>query len=142
MAVNVMDPNTYMQFMFAGKADQLAWDSMGKTGMNVPVNISINSFYSKDMMNNGLVVDPTYDALVDKFNSAPTMDEAKQVLIQADQYVLQQHFAISACPTVNFTVWQPYLAGYSGEAAGGGGGSPATVARLWIDQNLKKTMGR
>ena len=73
---------------------------------------------------------------------AGTIEEAKELCIKADQYVLQNHWGVVVCPTIKFTVWQPYVKGYGGADIGANWIREWTLPRLWIDQELKESMGR
>jgi len=141
MEINLMDDAAYNGFVVAGKQDQMDWDSMGKSGAIINVVMIIGLYRLGEHANFAKVDDTNYNSLVENFFSATTLDEAKQVSKQIDQYQLEQHWAVSACPTVTFNIWQPYLKGYGGEALGAWT-QGLLFARLWVDQDVKKSLVR
>ena len=57
----------------------------------------------------------------------------------ADKYTVEKHWSIHVFPLSDFTVFQPYIKGYSGEYMQKEYGY---YARFWIDKELKKSMGQ
>ena len=83
--------------------------------------------------------------IIDAFNSTGDVDVAKDLLGQVDQMALENHWNWNVFPIYRYTIYQPYIKGYSGEGAGFG--VPGTnaegfLARFWIDSELKASMGR
>jgi peptide/nickel transport system substrate-binding protein len=132
MEIRVMEDAAWESFLSAGKQDQMVGNV---AAMPAPPSITITGFYSKDPRNWAKTNDPTYDAIVDKYNAAATMVEASQLRVEADKYTIEQHWGIIVCPYVMYDVWQPYLKGYSGETISWGQSS--YWARFWIDQTSK-----
>lgn len=130
MDIKLMDDLALMPFATGRKHDQmLAFSSFAG---HIP-NISISSFRTDEARNWGNVKDPAYDAMVDKFSAAPTLDQAKKLAIEADKYYLENKFSVDLFPIVTFSAYQPYLKGYSGESFGMWN-IPYYWARLWIDK--------
>jgi hypothetical protein len=93
------------------------------------------------------VNDPVFEAFYGQAMAATNMDEIKKVVKDANLYVAQQHFAISLLQPKIFTMYQPWLKGYNGQNnALTGDKCPRFLysygARFWIDQNLKKSLGK
>jgi hypothetical protein len=68
----------------------------------------------------------------------------KQVLIDENTYIAQQHYAISL-PTVNqYAFCQPWLKGYNGQSQSVTAEANAPflcyfyASRFWIDQSMEK----
>jgi|WetSurMetagenome_2_1015567.scaffolds.fasta_scaffold00622_8 peptide/nickel transport system substrate-binding protein len=134
MEIRAMDMPAWINLAMMRKADQLNWDPMGKSGAVVNLSTIIGLYTPTDHANFNGVNDETYNGMVQKFRSAASWDEAKQLSRQIDQYVLEQHWDVSACPSCSFTIWQPYLGGYSGEAIGLGGLDNSIWSRLWVNK--------
>ena len=114
----------------------------GATTSNLQLTLVVHMFYSGDLMlNKSAIKSPEYDALYDKFSNAATEDEATNIIKSMDKLGLEQHWQIQVCPIVSYNIYQPYLMGYSGEYINGFQlGTLFYYNRMWIDQNLKKTM--
>jgi peptide/nickel transport system substrate-binding protein len=145
MEINAMDFTTFRSYVVAKKHDQMAYSSMHQTATTRPPHNTIYARYSKEKeLNLTMNNDPGYDAIVQKFETA--VDEAAyaQATQEADRYAIEKHWALYTFPIVTYNIWQPWLKGYSGEEATGGGGVGYAVvwARLWIDQAMKQSMGR
>jgi peptide/nickel transport system substrate-binding protein len=130
MEIRPMEQAAYNAFVVTGKHDQLSWTPMGKTGSIINVALIVGLYKLGDHANGGKVDDPAYNAMLNEFYSAATLDEAKAVSRKMDQWSIEQHWHVSACPTASFNAWQPSLNGYGGEALGAwtqGG----LFSRLW-----------
>ena len=94
------------------------------------------------------VNDPTYNAFYTNAVAATTVAQIQQILQNCNEYVAEQHFCISLLTPVVYTLYQPWLEGYSGQASalGGSGGGPQYLgfyaARFWINQSLKNSTGQ
>ena len=94
------------------------------------------------------VSDPIIDAFYIKALDATKEDEVKQIMRDMNERVARQHFAISLLQSASYCLHQPWLKGYHGQIhsvwMGMGGPSRLSLygARCWIDQDLKKSMGR
>jgi len=136
LEIKTMEFPAWIALAMEGKFDQMTMaQHCGMTG--TPMN-NLGSYVTGNRFNHGLINDPEYNELYEKINSATNIDDAKKLVIEADQYALKQHYKIHTCPHVASCLWQPWLKGYSGEYIAG----PAHYyARMWVDQKLKKTMG-
>jgi peptide/nickel transport system substrate-binding protein len=140
MEIKTVDVSSYFQYIAMLKHDQMA------TAGTAPSNPQklIQNYFSKTKGGGNFcnVNDEDYDALVYKFNNATTMDEAAKCVQQADKYVLEKHWHVVTVPKPTFIVCQPYLKGYSGEVIQESWNDWFHLTRIWIDQDLKKSMGR
>jgi hypothetical protein len=75
-----------------------------------------------------------------RFDAATDLNEAKQISREADLYLLEQHWAIQTFPIVATLVSQPYIKGYLGEQVMTDWHS-FMPSRLWVDQEMKESMG-
>ena len=114
------------------------WAAIGGASGSTPGD-AIQSFYSQKferLGGGGGAIDAGYDAIVERFIAATTLEEAAAVLTEADLYWLEQHWAV-----ITFTAWshqfsQPWIFGYQGERFWG----PATwayIAGCWVDPAIK-----
>jgi hypothetical protein len=77
--------------------------------------------------------DAHYDELVSRFDAATGLEDAKQISVEADRYLLEQHWAIQVCPYDFMLPYQPYIKGYLGESVLTDWHS-FIPARVWIDR--------
>jgi peptide/nickel transport system substrate-binding protein len=139
MDIRAMEGYACQAFCQAGKHDQMVF-THGTSMHFGPVESTRYRRSTNTRDNYTFNNDPHYDALVEQLDTATTLDEAKQISFEANLYLLEQHWAVQTFPTAKVTVWQSYLKGYLGENLNPP--YPAFVpTRLWIDQELKKSMG-
>ena len=82
------------------------------------------------------------DAKVDAFDAATTPEEQKRLAREADMYLIEQQWYIWGPKVPVFNASQPWIKGYNGEQNHLGPNERwDMLARLWIDQDLKKEMG-
>ena len=91
------------------------------------------------------VSDPVYDTFFPRAKTAASPKETRKIFREANEYVARQHFAISLLPKpLRYSLCQPWLKGYNAQF-GSTGWSPPNLsfymARFWVDQKLKKSMG-
>jgi peptide/nickel transport system substrate-binding protein len=148
MDIRPMDDASWTAFVqISHKQDQLAERPTGLLGNGSEPIRQLTRFTTNYSVNYIMVSDPVYDAFYPKVMAATTRDEAKQVLVSANQYVVRQHWMISLLQPNYFGLYQPWLKGYNGQfgAITGSTAGPNLVgfypARFWIDQNLKKSTG-
>ena len=86
-------------------------------------------------------MNPEYEALYEAAVAATTIEEQQRAVKAANMYIVANHWNIWGTKVPAFNAAQPWLKGYNGESELGGVGRVTYVARLWIDQDLKKQMG-
>jgi len=149
MDIRALDPTSWLSFVVTGhKQDALAARNQGMIGLNYEPDVQIYRFNTGYRINYTIVSDPNYDALVTQSLSASTSDQYKAVMQKVNQLVAQQHYVISISHPELFTVYQPWLKGFSGqsEALDLTGSNTALWffqfgARFWIDSKLKASLG-
>jgi len=92
------------------------------------------------------VSDPVFDTYYPKAMAATTTDGMKQILIDANKYVAQQHFVISLMLPMNEVLYQPWIYGYNGQAVRSPGNGTTFQHQLLrgaiLDgSKLKKSLG-
>ena len=81
------------------------------------------------------VNDPAYDAMYEAVRDATSAEEQMTLSRETSLYIAEQHWNIWGAMAPQFSVVQPWIVGYNGEAA-------MTVdARIWIDSELKEAKG-
>lgn len=112
MKINVMDPATFAPFAISGKQDAMTFSA--KTGVTFEPWVSLD-YRSRIPTNYSFNKDATYDAMILSFQTAPNMNDLKQLVIKADMYALAKHWGVQVCPAATYTIYEPNLKGYSGE---------------------------
>jgi peptide/nickel transport system substrate-binding protein len=131
MEIRTMEPGATGAYVVAMKHDQMYY--VGQTGNIWPPNIiSVFRHSKKSTANYSGNNDPAFDAMVDKVTLALTEDEATKFMRDMEAYLLKQHWDIYTMPLKTYTLWQPYLKGYSGEVLIHDQGR--IWARLWVDK--------
>ena len=149
MEIRTMDSASWVSFVMTNhKNDQLAQrgaasNSLG--GAYEPLR-QLSRFQTGYSTNYLMVSDPVFDAFGPKAQAATSIDEVKQVLRDANERVARQHYSISICQPNLINLCQPWFKGYNGQYGLVGAASPGLFmyfyqSRLWIDQNLKKSLG-
>lgn len=137
MEIRTLDQASFSSYCQAGKHDQMVYYI---SNLTMPPNAVVAWLDSRTVPTNYTKNnDPAYDTINDRFNAARDADEAKRLATEADRYALEQHWVIPTVPAVNYNIYQPYLKGYSGEYLDWN--AWFEYVRLWVDQDLKKSMG-
>ena len=85
--------------------------------------------------------DPRMDALVAAMQNPTTLEEWQSYYRQADEIAIREHWGLIKSNAPKFSLSQPWVEGYSGEFGMGWGERNTFMARLWIDSELKESMG-
>ncbi len=84
--------------------------------------------------------DPVFDEMMVKLDATINLEEQMKLSRETDLYTIKQQWTVNLVPTVTYNVYQPWVKRYKGilltERYG------PIFARLWIDQALKKSLGR
>jgi len=137
MDINVVDLVSFNRLQTDHKYDQgICTMPIGQ--VSAP-NRFLTTYQSGTVTNIALTNDPKYDALVTAFFAATDVKQEEALTQQADLYSLSNFFCVQGLATVTYVIYQPWLKGYSGEAFSYW--SKFSMAHLWIDQGLKKSMG-
>ena len=149
MDIRVMDSASFSSFVVSNhKQDALADRAVGSGALGLqyyPLR-QITRFETGYPTNTVMVNDPVYNAFCNSAVAATSTADLQKIMIDANQYVAQQHFVVSLLQQMQFCLYQPWLKGYNGQRnALSGSSGPQLLffygARFWIDQNLKKSMG-
>ena len=80
--------------------------------------------------------DPVYEEIRNKFWVAPSEDEARKWIIEADKYSVERHPGVFVVRDPGYIAWHPYIKGYSGETRFWS--YHVYLSRMWVDNALKK----
>ena len=105
------------------------WNPIGQLSHNL----------STSAWNGPLTQDLVYDAMVQAVVDATTIEEQQRLSREASMYITSNHWMLWGPRASTFAVTQPWVTGFNGEAPFNG---LNIYARLWIDSELKKQMGR
>ena len=146
MDIRTMDTASWTTFVVAKKQqDQMAYrEGSGTLGnINAPIRL-----VQRDMTgfqgNFSHVSDPVFDTFYPQALAATSIDQVHQVVTDANMRVAQQHFVISLVQPKTFGFTQPWFKGYTGQYGAETSGSAYLglyLARFWIDENIKKSLG-
>jgi peptide/nickel transport system substrate-binding protein len=138
MTIDVMEPTVFNSYTRASKAP-MSWQNDVYVPSVPPVNaISFrspyHSFYTRHHID-----DPVYNDIYFKMSSSLDMEEQKQLGREADLYVISKHWTVTLLPRFSYTLIWPWVKGYNGEITQHSRG--VVYSRLWIDEELQKSMG-
>ncbi|MDE0234336.1 MAG: ABC transporter substrate-binding protein, partial [bacterium] len=122
------------------------WDMMlaimADTGSWLPWN-AMAQYKTGATGNSANVNDPTYDAMLAAAEEVSTEEEQLLLVKELNMYAIERHWTVFAGTVIPWTsVTQPWVKGYNGELKLASREFEYTIAaRLWIDQELKESMG-
>jgi len=92
--------------------------------------------------NRSIVNDPFINAELDKIRQTTLTDvhQAMRMYRELSKYVIEQAYVINAVTGSYHTLWWPWIKNYSGEL-NVGYDDGIWSAFIWVDQDLKKSMG-
>jgi peptide/nickel transport system substrate-binding protein len=142
-----MESTACTALMEARKHDQLVYRPYGPLGHTYAPFQAITRLHTRNASNWTMVSDPFIDALYPEAVATTSENKLKKIMRDMNEYVARQHFAVSLLKPMEYSLYQPWLKGYTGQIhsvwMGIGGPSRLSLygARFWIDQKLKKRMG-
>jgi len=149
MEIRTMDYTAWVAFVQTGhKYDQIAFRAAGSMGITSEPMNHLSYFRTGQSRNYMNISDPVFDTLYGKALTATSVDQVKEMVRQGNEIFARQHFLISLLQPNNYILYQPWFKGFMGYRSviyGTGDGAQLTgfySARFWIDQNLKKSLGR
>ena len=86
--------------------------------------------------------DPVQEEIALAVQAATTLEEEARLVKECDMHMIKKHADIWGPKVPQFTAVQPWVIGYNGEVEVNNQDRTSIFARLWIDQELKKSMGR
>jgi peptide/nickel transport system substrate-binding protein len=148
MEIRPMESTDWTAFVITNrKHDQLAYAAVNPFGHSYEPIRQLNRLHTGYSSNHLMISDPVFDAYLPKATAATSETEIKQILRDANERVVRQHFAISLLKPMQYSLHQPWFKGYHGQFGSvcSPAGSPQLLffypARFWIDQEIKKSLG-
>jgi len=135
--IRTLEGAAYSSFVYGGKQD-MAW--LYTCGFWMPTQILV-FFYGgqkKTVWNFSNANDPEYNARWDAIQTETDQAKRDRMLKEAFVYGTSQFFYTAGPTRASFRMWQPWIKGYQGEYALQAVSYSPTVARIWIDQDLKR----
>ena len=137
-----IQPMEYAAFLSAMTTKTNAPGYFMNNGHTNPTRSLHKSFYTKEVWNPSQWADPAYDAKIDAMYREP--DEAKRqaMIKELTREILDKAPYIWLPTPYIYTAWWPWVKGYNGELRAGAVRPGPIYARMWVDQDLKKKMGK
>ena len=137
-----IQPMEYAAFLSAMTTKTNAPGYFMNNGHTNPTRSLHKSFYTREVWNPSQWADPAYDAKIEAMYREP--DEAKRQAMIKDltREILDKAPYIWLPTPYIYTAWWPWVKGYNGELRAGAVRPGPIYARMWVDQDLKKKMGR
>jgi peptide/nickel transport system substrate-binding protein len=144
MEIRTMESAAWVKFTHTEKKhDQLAYHPDGSLSRAHEPLRQLTMFQTGSSSNAHMMIsDPVYDNFYNKAIAAASIEEVKTIFRQANEYVAQQHFAISLLPSMQYSLYQPWLKGYHGQFGAISWSPPSLgfyTARFWIDHKIKNS---
>ena len=148
VTVQTMDQTSWNSYvMTSKKAMQLCARNQGLMGFNFDIFRQLMRYGLKGYQTNYILVDDPVpqkayaDAMV-----AESVEAVQKILHDLNLYIATQHYVISLAQPSAFNMVQPWVkgnpgAGTLGPAVTGAGFADGVPIGVWIDQNLKKSLG-
>jgi peptide/nickel transport system substrate-binding protein len=140
LTINPMENAAYAAASQALAYDQMLYGGSGSHG----VYVLVLNFDGGTQWNGSQVNDPTAKkARADVATAYAAGDQAKADALYKDfeKYAMEQAWMIPYPRAYNYTVWHPWLKNYKGELNVGDDTGFSWTRWVWLDQNLKKSMG-
>ena len=113
------------------------------SGFNAPLPVTLVGWQATGAAYNNVTGHsaPEYDAMIAAIGSAKTVEEERQLIREADRYLIENHLYLWGPIMPQVAVTQPWIVGYNGENRLGDVDNYVIFARLWIDHQMKESMG-
>ena len=139
MQIQTLDPGQFVAIDAANSHDEM-WYGQGR-GIWAPNEMLMTKtgMYSND----AIIVDPYYDRVqaVVAEDMVKNPDNYFKTMKDAGVYELQSAWGIFVPVPYQYNLWWPWTQNYYGINWTGWAGTNQWTKYLWIDQNLKKSMG-
>jgi peptide/nickel transport system substrate-binding protein len=143
LTINAVDYATISVKMFFRAYDEMMYFGMAGAG----TYFKGTEWYGSSMWNGSYINDPVLNSYHDQMLAAwPDETEMMSIHRQLLPYLQEQCYVIQTAAWNTYTIWWPWVKNYSGETSLGyykfiNSGFGGLTQYLWIDQDLKKSMG-
>ncbi len=137
-----IQPMEYAAFLSAMTTKTNAPGYFMNNGHTNPTRTLHKSFYTKEVWNPSQWSDPAYDAKINAMYREPDEGKRQAMIKELTREILDKAPYIWLPTPYVYTAWWPWVKGYNGELRAGAVRPGPIYARMWIDQDLKKSMGR
>jgi len=139
LEIKVVEATVYWDYVIVHKkADQMYGMALGTCNSNDPGPF-LDYFTGGHFANAAYVADDWCKDTLYRASVSTDWEEVYKLWRDVDMHIMEQYWLCSLPPAVNFTLWQPWLKGYSGESMSRFNGQQ--YARWWIDHGVKESMG-
>ena len=98
-------------------------------------------FKASTTWNPGWIDDPAYEQMFEEIQAVTTREAHTAQVVKMNDHVFDQQWFVTLLPVNTFIAWHPWLKSYNGENQLGRGMTGPVWARVWVDQDLKQSMG-
>ena len=112
---------------------------LGRMGVSDPIRVC-STWKSDSVGNLAFANDPVYDQMVGKLLSTVDKPSINAAVKECTEYLLRQVWEIRFPHGYSYNYYQPWLKNYHGEVQLGLYDFGGIFARVWIDQDLKKSI--
>ena len=137
-----IQPMEYAAFLSAMTTKTNAPGYFMNTGHTNPTRSLHKCFYTKEVWNPSQWSDPAYDAKINAMYREPDEGKRQALIKELTREILDKAPYIWLPTPYVYTAWWPWVKGYNGELRAGAVRPGPIYARMWIDQDIKKAMGR
>ncbi|MBU8873218.1 ABC transporter substrate-binding protein [Reyranella sp. MMS21-HV4-11] len=137
-----IQPMEYAAFLSAMTTKTNAPGYFMNNGHTNPTRSLHKSFYTKEVWNPSQWADPAYDAKIDAMYREPDEGKRQAMIKELTREILDKAPYIWLPTPYIYTAWWPWVKGYNGELRAGAVRPGPIYARMWVDQELKKKMGK
>lgn len=137
--LKVLDPSTYTSVAYAGEMSQitLAMSSVG--GYTFPESQVL--VIPGSARNWSKWISPVFEGLIDQGFAAASDAEVNDLMRQIQLRFLEELPVLLLPAPYLYQAWWPWLQNYDGEVEAAAFSYRASIARMWIDESMKKDMG-
>ena len=137
-----IQPMEYAAFLSAMTTKTVAPGYFMNNGHTNPTTTIRKSFVTKEVWNPSQYSDPAFDKKVADMYRERDEGKRQQLVKELTRDVLEKAPYIWLPTPYIYTAWWPWVKGYNGELRAGAVRPGPIYARMWVDQDLKKSMGK
>jgi peptide/nickel transport system substrate-binding protein len=137
-----IQPMEYAAFLSVMQSNKNAAGYMMGSGQTNPISVMRKDFTTGGGYNPAAYSKPEYDARVAELLRTRDESVRKTMIREMTVDILKESPYVWLPSPYVYTAWWPWVKNYSGELSVGSTRPGPVFARIWIDHDLKKKMGR